>query len=292
VQAEALLAAIREQVDVRLDQLLPSEKDRPHELHQAMRYGCLTSGKRIRPALCLASSTAVGGNGEVVLDAACAIEMVHAFSLIHDDLPAIDNDRVRRGEPSCHVKFGEAMALLAGDALFALAFRCISSSSSRPARSCQATMILAEAAGSAGLVGGEVLDVLAEGKKFSSETVEAIHSKKTAALVAAACEIGGRLEGCLDKEADALRGFGRRVGLAFQIVDDVLNETAPQKKTGKSKGSDKKRKKATYPGLLGVERSLALARLEVEKALGMLSEVGIFSRQLETLAIYAIERDR
>jgi geranylgeranyl diphosphate synthase type II len=216
--------------------------------------------------------------------------MVHCFSLIHDDLPAIDNDDLRRGVPTLHVKFGEAMAILAGDALFALAFQTLSSSPHPAERVVQATKLLTAASGSGGLVGGEVADVLSEGKAADAQTLEFIHSRKTGALIAAACEIGPTLAGAEDMQIDGCRTFGAKIGVAFQIADDILNETSSAEQLGKAAGSDRQREKATFPSLYGVDESQKMAESAVEEAIFALRTVGIESPGLEALARYAVER--
>ncbi|MBI5707310.1 MAG: polyprenyl synthetase family protein [Armatimonadetes bacterium] len=284
------LDAWREQIDARLSDWLPKESAPPTELHQAMRYACLAPGKRLRPLLCLASAEAVGATPEAALDGGCAIEMVHAFSLVHDDLPCIDDDDLRRGKPTCHVKFGEAIAVLAGDALFALAFEVISKASSQSEACAQATRLLASASGSSGLVGGEVLDVLSEGREVSGAVVDEIHRKKTAALIAASCRIGALLGGGTGQQCLALEHFGFEIGLAFQIADDILNETSTAEELGKAAGSDRDRKKATYPSVHGLKSSSEAAKGAVERSLAALVEVGLASPMLTHLATSTVER--
>lgn len=287
-----LLDSIRERVDQRLYALLPDASRPPEGLHQAMRYSCLAPGKRIRPALTMAAAQAVGAAGDSVLDAGCAVEMVHAFSLIHDDLPAIDNDELRRGRPTCHVKFGEALAILAGDALFALAFQVLADSPHEPDAKLECLGWLAKASGSDGLVGGEVMDVLSEGKPADADLVETIHRQKTGALIEAACAIGGRLSGADSNQVAALRAYGRQVGLAFQIADDLLNELASAEALGKATGSDRDRMKATYPAVHGLESTRDLAVLAVESGVSALDGLGAPAEPLRDLARYSIERLR
>ncbi len=255
-----------------------------------MRYSCLSPGKRLRPILCLASAEALGASAESVLDAACALEMVHCFSLIHDDLPAIDNDDLRRGVPTLHVKYGEALAILAGDALFSLAFQSLAASSHPADQVVEAVLCLTKASGSGGLVGGEVVDVQSEGKAADAETLEFIHSHKTGALIAASCEIGGILGGGTRAQVDALRVYGQKIGLAFQIADDILNETSTPEQLGKAAGSDRERQKATYPSLYGVPESRRRADQAVADAVSALRDAGIESQMLEMLAAFAVER--
>ena len=289
MKAEGFLKLSGAQVEARLETLLPSVKAKPSELHEAMRYSCLAPGKRLRPALCLAAAEAVGENAVSVLDAACSLEMVHVFSLIHDDLPAIDNDNLRRGLPTCHMRFGEAIAILAGDALFALAFETLSKLNEPADRVARSIGILALASGSSGLVGGETVDVLSEGKPFDESTVEYIHSRKTGALVSASCEIGGLLGGGDDEQVFSLREFGKEVGLAFQIADDLLNELSTAEALGKAAGSDRARSKATYPALHGITESREAAREAIDRAFEHLDNIPR-GDTLVQLARYAIER--
>jgi geranylgeranyl diphosphate synthase type II len=289
MQAEGFLKVTGAQVEARLEVLLPSIKAKPSELHEAMRYSCLAPGKRLRPALCLASADSVGQSGPAVLDAACAVEMVHVFSLIHDDLPAIDNDDMRRGIPTAHIRFGEAIALLAGDALFASAFEAIANAAAPTDKIAKAILVLATSSGSAGLVGGETVDVLSEGKPFDEHTVEYIHTRKTGALISASCEIGALFGGGTDEQVVALRNFGKEVGLAFQIADDLLNELSTADALGKAAGSDRARSKATYPALHGITESREAARQAIDRAF---EQVDIIPNPetLIQLARYAIER--
>jgi geranylgeranyl diphosphate synthase type II len=254
-QLMTLLGEISAKVDQRLRELLPPITEAPSELHEAMRYSALAPGKRLRPALVLLAAEAVGGTEQAALDAGCALEMIHAFSLIHDDLPALDNDDLRRGLPTCHIKFGEAVALLAGDALFALAFEVLASLPLPAQQVVEILKITAKCVGSEGLVGGETIDILSEGKEVSKETLDQIHLRKTAALIAAACEIGALTSPDPTSSPSTLRTYGLSIGLAFQIADDVLNETATAEQLGKAVGSDRERGKATYPALYGLEES-------------------------------------
>ncbi|MEQ1821814.1 MAG: polyprenyl synthetase family protein [Fimbriimonadaceae bacterium] len=271
----------------RLESLLPSASQRPVELHEAMMYSALAPGKRIRPVLCLAVCEALGGTYEPALDVACSLELVHCFSLIHDDLPAIDNDDLRRGRPTCHVKFGEAIAILAGDALFALAFTAISNSIINDAQKARCVAILARASGSRGLVGGEVVDVLTEGRSFTPEDLEFIHSMKTGALIAASCEMGAVCAGCA--ETGPFSRYGELMGLAFQVADDLLNETSTAAELGKAAGSDRERGKATYPALFGIERSQEHAVELVDQAIAALPST-LRDGILGEIARYAVER--
>jgi geranylgeranyl diphosphate synthase type II len=278
------------QVDARLRTLLPFVEVPPSELHAAMRYSCLAPGKRLRPLLCMATAEAFGREAASVLDAACALEMVHCFSLIHDDLPPIDNDDLRRGMPTLHRKFGEGMAILAGDALFALAFESLSNSLHPAEKTLRAVQVLTRASGSQGLVGGEVVDVLSEGKAIDSGTLDFIHRRKTGALIAASCEIGAILSEASDDQIESLRSYGEAIGLAFQIADDVLNETGSPEALGKSSGSDRERQKATYPALFGLPASRQMAAEQVELAQQHLARAGVRREILVSLAQFSVDR--
>lgn len=289
---EPFLAEIGERTDVRLDALLPSASEAPKELHEAMRYACLGQGKRLRPALVLASAQAAGQPGPPALDAGCAVEMIHAFSLVHDDLPAIDDDDLRRGQPSCHIVFGEAIAILAGDALFAQAFQTIGGLDATPEQIMRSLQSLAAAVGSAGVVGGEVADVLAEGRPADGATVEFIHSRKTGALMGSACEIGAILGGGSPEVVKALRRYGEQLGLAFQIADDLLNELSSVEAVGKSIGSDRAKQKATYPAVFGIAGAQERADSAYREAISAIESVPLAPAPLVDLAEFAAKRTR
>jgi geranylgeranyl pyrophosphate synthase len=250
-----------------------------------MRYACLGPGKRFRPLLCLAAAEFAGGPAQHALDIACAVEMVHAFSLIHDDLPAIDNDDLRRGRPTCHRAFDEATAILAGDGLFALAFAVTAAGTG--ARGCA---ILAEAA--LKLVRGEAQDIYAEGHPTDEAGLEFIHRHKTGALLSAACQLGALSAGATSEVQSKLAEFGETLGLAFQIADDLLNESGDAAALGKSVGSDRDRGKATYPRILGTQAAQARAEALYQHSLGLLDAVPGDSEPLKRLAALAIRRDR
>ena len=270
-------------------ELLPAENDIPELLHQAMRYSCLAPGKRMRPALAMSCAQAVGADAISVLDAGCAIEFVHCFSLIHDDLPAIDNDDLRRGMPTCHKAYGEATAILAGDGLFALAFDVLANGPWSAEQRVRAIASLTKATGSNGLVGGETLDILSEGKPISFETLKLIHARKTGSLIAASCEIGAILAGADNTQCERLYEYGAAVGLAFQIADDLLNETSTAEQLGKAAGSDRERGKATYPAMIGLEASRKAAFEAVRHGIECL--IGLSDSQfLADIARYSVER--
>lgn len=264
---QGLIQRYRELADGRMAELLPPEGSEPRVLTEAMRYSALSPGKRLRASLTMLSAELFGAEAEVALDAGCAIEFIHTFSLIHDDLPAIDDDDLRRGRPTCHVKFGEAAAVLAGDSLFALAFEILGRYSQ------SICGLVAKASGWAGLAGGEMMDVLAEGKPVTKEKVAAIHDLKTAALFGASCEVGAILGGATREEQQVMHRFGTRIGHAFQIVDDILNETASAEVLGKSAGSDRERQKATYPAVYGLDASRLLAASSAEGAIDQLRQL-------------------
>lgn len=277
-----------------LDQFTPPAEVPPATLHTAMRYSLLGNGKRLRPLLCYAAAEAVGGDGESVLPTACAIEMIHTFSLIHDDLPALDNDDLRRGVPTSHKQFGEAMAILAGDALHTLAFSTIATyQKAREAeRLVQVIRLVAEACGEAGMVGGQVDDMFYEKRPdVTPEILRHIHARKTGALLNASILSGAILCGATDSQVNALRIYGDNVGLAFQIVDDILDVIGDDAKLGKPTGSDVKNDKATYPKLFGLERSKQLALEASELALSVLASFDDRAEPLRAFARFIVERD-
>lgn len=241
-----------------LEQILPPSDEKPLRLHEAMRYSVFAGGKRLRPALCITACEACGGTIEQALAAACAIELLHTYTLIHDDLPAMDNDTLRRGQPTCHIQFDEATAILAGDALLTLSFETIAKV---PNIGNQLALELARAAGSRGVIGGQAEDLSAEGKAPDAATVQYIHQNKTAALIRAACVMGGICAGADFQTLENLRIYGENIGLAFQIVDDLLDETSTEKELGKDIGSDKARGKMTWQAVHGTDA----ARLRVNE---------------------------
>lgn len=268
----------------------------PEELRRAMRYSLLAGGKRLRPILVMAAAEACGENPVKVLAAACAVEMVHTYSLIHDDLPTMDNDDLRRGKPTSHKVFGEAMAILTGDALLTQAFECISKNGKgRGHEVSRAIFSLARGAGSGGMVGGQVADLEAEGVSPKNPKARAllhyIHQHKTAALIQASLLAGGILAKASAREERALEKYGLRLGLAFQITDDILDIVGDKKKFGKN-GSDRENKKITFPALYGIEKSRNLARSLIRQAKEALKVFGKKGKILSHLADFVIERDR
>ncbi len=253
---------------------------------EAMRYSLLSGGKRIRAALCLASCELCGGEEKYALDAACALEMIHAYSLIHDDLPCMDDDDMRRGKPSCHIKYGYADALLAGDGLLTLAFETLSGIGDS-AVSAECAGLLAKAAGARGMVYGQELDLRYEDKEASLSELEQIHLHKTGALIKVACTLGAACAHASKQQKDALCEYAERLGLVFQIIDDILDCTSTDEQLGKPVGSDREQHKNTYVTLLGVERSRELARQYTEQAVRSLD---IFEEQKrEFLCSLALE---
>lgn len=277
--------------DQRLDQILVAPSVAPSKLHEAMRYSALLPGKRLRPALAMASCEALGGDRLTALDAGCAIELIHCFSLIHDDLPCIDDDDLRRGSPTCHIKFGEALAVLAGDALFALAFEVALSSIPDPVAASKVARRLAEAAGSTGLVGGEVMDILAEGADPEPVHLKEIHRRKTGMLIGASCAVGAITAGVDDAQVDRLHEIGHAIGLAFQVQDDILNEISTPEELGKAVGSDRTKMKMTYPSVFGLEESKRLADQAVNEALDMIEHLPN-PEPLAQIAIVAVQRSK
>jgi geranylgeranyl diphosphate synthase type II len=264
----------------------------PPRLAEAIRYSLLGGGKRLRPLLTLMAAEACGYDYQQALPAACAIEMVHTYSLIHDDLPAMDDDDLRRGRPTCHKVYGEAMAILAGDALLTLAFEVISKHTKPPATAARCCAALAEAAGACGMVGGQVDDLAAEQSGGGLETLESIHARKTGALLLASLRLGAL---CADAEAGptrALEEYGRRLGLAFQITDDLLDVQGDEAALGKRVQKDSGRQKLTFPALLGVEESRQRAERLIDEACAALSPLGHRATSLEQIARYVVERNR
>ena len=285
VTAEAYLKQASLRVNAALERFLPPETEAPADLHKAVRYSIFAGGKRLRPALALASFEACHGAGEDILLAACALEMTHTFSLIHDDLPCMDNDDFRRGRPTNHKVFGEALAILAGDSLLVYAFELLAKTGKAE---CIAT--LARGLGTKGMLGGQVVDIQSEGKKVGLETVNYIHNHKTAALIEASLILGAQLAGASDEATAGLGAFGKRIGLAFQIVDDVLDLEQTTEALGKDAGSDLAKGKATYPAGIGIAASKARARQLIDEAKLGLRKLPIQGGTLELIADYIITR--
>lgn len=262
---------------------------------EAMAYACADGGKRIRPVLMLEFCRLCGGDTAAALPAAAAIEMIHSYSLVHDDLPCMDNSLLRRGKPSTHAVYGETMALLAGDGLLNLAFETILSPKNRGSLTADgvlgAASALADAAGIDGMVGGQVIDLDSEGKQIDLSTLEALQRGKTAALLIAACVMGARLAGATPEQEQAARTFGEGIGLSFQIIDDILDVTASAEKLGKPVGSDAENEKTTYVSLLGLEAARRLAAQRTAEAVAALSVFGHEADSLRQLAEALLNRD-
>ena len=291
------LDAHRRRVEHALERHLPAvdhgpEADCPARLAEAMRYSVLGGGKRLRPVLCLLAAEACGGRVEDALPAACAVEYIHTYSLVHDDLPAMDDDDLRRGRPTCHRAFDEATAILAGDALLTLAFEVVAKYT-RPAAAAACVRLLAEGSGPAGMVGGQMADLMAQGRDDpTAGALEAIHRRKTGALLRSALKMGAAVAGASEPVARALDQYGRAVGLAFQIVDDLLDVQGDEQKLGKRVGKDHGLGKWTYPGLLGLEGSRDRARELADEAVAALEPLGEGGATLRALALDLLERDR
>src|SRR4051794_22143120 len=279
-------------VEQALDRYLPRRTVKPVTIHKAMRYSLFAGGKRLRPILTLAAAEACGGATTDALPLACAMECIHTYSLVHDDLPSMDNDDFRRGRPTCHKVFGEGIAVLAGDALLTIAFEIVSRA--RPTSRYDMGTLLREtavAAGSQKLIAGQVADLEAEGKKVNRSGLRYIHENKTAAILTTAIRLGAMSANAKPNELDAVSRFGRALWLAFQVVDDILDVTQTSEKLGKSAGKDIEAQKATYPAVIGLEKSRAEARALTRKANHALKIFGPRGEALHELASYLLERD-
>jgi geranylgeranyl diphosphate synthase type II len=284
----------QQRIDAALDRYLPAEDTLPQQLHKAIRYSVFAGGKRIRPILMLAACETVGGDIEQVIPAACAMEMIHTYSLIHDDLPAMDDDDFRRGRPTCHKVFGEALAILAGDALQTEAFLLLSDMAAGQGEGAEARRrvinTIARCAGSRGMVGGQVVDMDSEGREIDLPTLEYIHTRKTGALILASVQAGALLGGSDQTAFEALSRYAEAAGLAFQVADDILDIVGDQAVLGKDVGSDVARGKATYPALLGLEQARGRARELRDMALTALSGFGEQADPLREIARYIVDR--
>lgn len=291
-------------VDEALEGYLPPASQEPRIIHEAMRYCVFAGGKRLRPLLVLAGAEACGGDPALALSVACAVELIHTYSLIHDDLPAMDNSDTRRGRPTCHIVFGEAIAVLTGDALHALAFALIADASEAAGaeRALTVSHEIAGAIGTDGMVGGQVLDLLGEGRTFRgdpspaaiprTDQVREIHLRKTGKLIRASVTAGAILAGADDRTLAALGRYGERIGLAFQIVDDILDVVGVEAAVGKRLGGDAARFKLTYPEAFGMDRSKQLASDLTEDAIAAVNDLGPRGRILRELADYLRQRER
>jgi geranylgeranyl diphosphate synthase type II len=292
VDLKRYLIGRQKEVDRALDRFLPKATAPPATLHRAMRYSLFAGGKRLRPILCLAAAEACGGKISAALPHACAVECIHTYSLIHDDLPSMDNDDLRRGRPTCHKVFGDGIAILAGDALLTIAFEI--ATQARPVSHYDVRDIFREitaAAGSRRLIAGQVADLEAEGLRLTRAEVRSIHENKTAALLTASVRLGAMSANASAKQLRAVTAFGRALGLAFQVIDDILDVTQTSEKLGKSAGKDLTAQKATYPAVIGLDKSRSEARRLTREALTALKPLGERAEVLRALADYLLARE-
>ena len=294
ISLDDYLKARKKIVDKTLDRYLPGEDNYPSVIFKSVRYSIFAGGKRIRPILCMASAEAVGGDVETVLHVACALELIHTYSLIHDDLPVMDDDDYRRGKLTNHKVFGEDIAVLAGDALLTEAFHLMSKrefvGNIPPDRVLAVINDISKAAGFLGMVGGQVVDIESEGKEIDEETLDYIHTHKTGAMVIASIRAGAIISGAGEDELSALSDYGRHTGLAFQIMDDILDIEGDQDVLGKDIGSDESRGKVTFPALFGLEASRKTARELVDDALSDIAQFDSRAEPLRMIAKYIVER--
>ena len=288
------LAEQRRLVDRELDRLIPSERTPPETIHRAMRHSLFAGGKRVRPVLCLAAAGAVSEADTCALGAACALECIHTYSLIHDDLPALDNDDFRRGVPTCHKQFGEAMAILAGDALLTAAFEILSRMDSLDER--RRVRLIAELATASGtvggMIGGQVADLEGERQPPTPELLERIHRAKTGALLRASVRMGAICGAANDSQLEALTRYGEHIGLAFQIVDDILDVEQSSETLGKTAGKDAEQRKITFPAVYGLAESHRMAQRECAAALDALAPLGDRALRLREIAALVVERSQ
>jgi geranylgeranyl diphosphate synthase type II len=282
----------QKKVDAALNRLLPSATTKPKTIHEAMRYSIFAGGKRLRPVICLASAEVISGKNDDAVPLACAVECIHTYSLIHDDLPSMDNDDFRRGKPTSHKVYGEGVAVLAGDALLTIAFEMAASCRAWP-RYSHADVVheLAVAAGSQKLIGGQVADLEGEGKKITPAELRYIHDNKTAALIASSIRLGAMSANATPKQLAGLTDFGESLGLAFQVIDDILDVTQTTEKLGKSAGKDIAAQKATYPALLGLDKAKKEADRLTARARAALKPFGTDAAPLEAIADYLLKRE-
>ena len=287
------LATRTETVNRALDKFLPNEKTKPATIHKAMRYSLFAGGKRMRPAVLLAAAEACGGSDADALPLACAVECIHTYSLIHDDLPAMDNDDFRRGKPTNHKVFGDGIAVLAGDALLTQAFEIAAQCKKFPRYPHnQIILEIAKASGSLQLIAGQVADLEGEGKKISEAELKFIHERKTSALLCCSVRLGGMSANCTPAQLRALTSFGYHVGLAFQVIDDILDVTQTSEQLGKTAGKDVAVQKATYPAIVGLEKSRKIAAQLTAKAFAALKIFSGKAVALEALAEFLLKREK
>jgi geranylgeranyl diphosphate synthase, type II len=286
------LAELKRAVDERLERSLPPETQQPATIHRAMRYSVFAGGKRVRPILILAAGESLGGARDTLLHLGAAVEMMHTYSLIHDDLPALDDDDLRRGRPTCHKVFGDAIAILAGDALMTRSYQMLSELPGVPDATRMAILRdIAYATGTVeGMIGGQVVDLESEGKPISAPVLEYIHRSKTGALLTTCTRCGALAAGADAAQLQALTEYGRKIGLAFQVIDDILDMTSSRETLGKTPGKDQRVKKATYPALYGLEASRVKARDLIAEALEVIREMGNQAEPLRELAEFVQRR--
>ncbi len=300
---DEILEQGRAATDAALERLLPPASQYPTSIHQAMRHSVFAGGKRLRPTLCMeaarliasglssAASGSTAGLPRGVEELGAALEMIHTYSLIHDDLPALDNDDLRRGRPTCHVAFGEATAILAGDALQTYAYDVMARLACPAEQRVRVIFEVAHATGTVeGMIGGQVVDLESEGVAPDADMLEYIHRSKTGALITASLVTGSIYAGGMKEDVERVRRFGRAIGLAFQIADDVLDETQSSQQLGKTAGKDRESEKATYPALFGIEESVRRARELVDSGCAALNEFGARANTLKALARFLVER--
>jgi geranylgeranyl diphosphate synthase type II len=295
VDLRAYLQERRETVENALALILPEPEGPAADVVKAMKYSLFAGGKRLRPILCIAGAEALGVDGSHVMPVACALEMIHTYSLIHDDLPAMDNDDMRRGKPTNHKVFGEAVAILAGDGLLTEAFRVMAKTpmgKTKPESLLKVICLVAQGSGYQGMVGGQVTDIQSEGKTVEPATVEFIHSHKTGALIAASVTSGAILGGATEAQVNAISEYGREIGLAFQIADDILDVEGDSEKMGKGVGGDARKKKVTYPSVHGLVRSREIQKQSIDQAIHSLKTFDSKADPLRVLATYIIERKK
>lgn len=291
----AYLQEQREKVEKALALILPEPEGPAADVVKAMKYSLFAGGKRLRPILCIAGAEALGEDGSHVMPVACALEMIHTYSLIHDDLPAMDNDDMRRGKPTNHKVFGEAEAILAGDGLLTEAFRVMAQiplGKIRPEALLRVICLVAQASGYQGMVGGQVTDIQSERKTVEPATVEFIHSHKTGALIAASVTSGAILGAASETQVDAINAYGRGIGLAFQISDDILDVEGDSEKMGKGVGGDARKKKVTYPSVHGLGTSKRIQEQTIDQAIHSLEAFDSKADPLRAIATYIIERKK
>lgn len=294
MDVESFLKERKKLIDETLDKIIPPDNTFPPSIHRAIRYSLLAGGKRIRPILTLTTNELVGGDYKAILPFACGIELIHTYSLIHDDLPAMDNSNFRRGKETAHRVFGEAIAILAGDALLTLAFQVMTDTALlngyKPISLLKAVHVIAQAAGLQGMVSGQTLDIETQGKSFDLPLVEFIHTHKTGALIVGSIKAGAILGEAKEKEVEALTKYGKMIGLAFQITDDVLDVEGSKKTLGKDTGVDELQQKATYPHLLGLEESRKRVEELIDQAENALEVFEDKAEPLKQIARYICRR--